>query len=157
VSHTQPRIMAVALVLLVSCVAVLTFTLSPTARLIPIYVVVPTFVLLLLNLVLEYRPRPSVVTSTFEKPKASGDEVVRPHEGRVLMWVLLLPVLTWLLGLAPAVGLYNYLYARRWLDSSRTTAALASLCLAVGLSWMSLVATAHGPLDGWLWPMVGIR
>ena len=150
---SQRKVVAGALFLLVAVLMVLTFGLSPVARLVPTYVVLPTLGLLLLNLVFEFmRPED---TSTVTAP--CDDRTIAVKETRVLAWVLLLPALAFLTGLVLAVLVYVYFYARRWLEWDRFRSLVASMLLT-GIVYTAIyLAVGARLLDGWLWSQAGLQ
>ena len=149
---SQRKLVAIALTLLVATLTVLTFGLNPVARFVPTYVALPTLGLLLLNLGLEFMQPDTLIL-----PVAEDKQSVRNLEARVLAWVLLLPALTFLLGLILAVLLYAYFYARRWLAWGYLHSLIASGLLASVVYTAVYFAIRGRILDGWLWSQLGLQ
>lgn len=150
----------------------LTLDLGRIARLVPLWVVIPTLGLLLLQLIVDVAPskpegrhhprtpwlwmaaRPTALGGTGIHPAVAGPQSnVVQLPGRNFMWIAWMAVSIWLVGLLYAVPLYALLYLRtRAGQGWRSSIAVAS---AMGLILYTLIVHVLGKsLDGgqfWIW------
>lgn len=140
----QSTILATLLLLLAAVMAFLTMRLSPVARLVPAYVVVPTLALLSLALVNEIRQ----TNRAAARPRDTG-------EHRVLLWTLLLPGLCVLVGLVPAVLLFTFSYVCSRSRLSHWRSAVISVSTAAAVYGMSSIAVGRRAFEGWIWTVLG--
>ena len=150
----------------------LTLDLGRIARLVPLWVVIPTLGLLLLQLIVDVAPskpegrhhprtpwlwmaaRQTALGGTGTHPAVAGPQSNVVHlPGRNFMWIAWMAVSIWLVGLLYAVPLYALLYLKtRAGQGWRSSIAVAS---AMGLILYTLIVHVLGkPLDGgqfWIW------
>lgn len=134
-----PRVLFTALLLTVVAVqAIMTWPVQSAAYVLPAYVLAPTFILLLLQLVMDMRG--------FE-PSRSGNG--RRGAAEAVLWLLLMPVLLALSGLVVAAGLYTLVYLRRR-SAERWSVAIigmisASAVLAILAKFLNKPQLFSGP------------
>lgn len=158
----------------VAGLSVLTLGLGRVARLVPIVVVIPTFLLLALQLLLDLLPRLAEKYSVIERQdmfrveplrekSLSGqsaeqsEEIVlrRSRELNALLWLLAMFGLIYLFGFLIALPLYVFLYLKRqskegWLISITVAAGICGL-----LYGMFMFAIGTGLYEGHLWRWIG--
>lgn len=148
-----PLVFTLLVAAYVTAVLLDTLTLSPVARMVPLWVLLPTLVLLGVDLALTLAPRLAAHWSPPEKREsfatrkllergrsATGSEPEgRRASGPVLGWYALLPALVLCLDLRLALFLYTFSYARlRGRESFALSLLLAALLggLAQGARWL---------------------
>jgi hypothetical protein len=152
---SQGTIVAAAVLLLVAVLAVLTLRLSPVARVVPGIIVVPTLVLVALSLAFEIAAaRAPIYGGASNRPPTTPPAA--GGEGAVLTSVLLLPVLTFALGLVAAVFGFTYVYVRRRVGWGRSRCLLVSGLLAMFVYGLARIVLGNRALRGWLWTQLGV-
>jgi len=141
----------VALLLLVGVLVEQSFQLTPASRVAPLWVLLPTAALLLVQLFVDFNPRPGVPRPILESALAasrrssepsdsagsttdapSRGEARRKRELRLLAWVTWLIGLVYLLGILPSTALFLFPYLRFESRLGWTTSAiLAALTTGV--------------------------
>lgn len=167
----ERQIFVLALLAFAAVMIYATVGLSEVARLVPLAVLVPTLVLLVIQLCLDLAPDFVQKHSAIERKDVFGIEKMRLKAGEnaanaaasrgrrelsVFLWIAFLPILMFLLGSLIALPLYLLVYLKvrskeRW---------LLSISLAVGMFgflYGAFVAVLHLRLhEGWLWNMLGL-
>jgi hypothetical protein len=152
VRHGEPALLAGLLLSFAAVIAVLTFRLSPVARLVPVFVLVPTLALLALGFVLELRrARPGSLPSRGR----GAAPIEASSEHKVLAWILSLPILVVLIGLAPAVLAFTFLCLRGWARLSLLRSSAIAAVMAAAVYGMSSIAVSQRALEGWIWTALG--
>ena len=158
------------LILFAAAILAMTPGLGRAARLVPVWVALPTLALLLVQLALDLSPAlrrrcRSLASGTrppMERRGGATDREAPRHAGPDrrtsvrLLWVLLLPLAIYLLGFLVAVPLHAFFCLRRvwgegWGPSLATPAALGALLLLIARFVPEI------PLwGGWLWIRWGV-
>jgi hypothetical protein len=147
-----------------------TFGLGRVARMVPLAVVVPTLLLLALQLMMDLLPGlaqtygrlenkdlfgvQGLREKTGEPGEAAKDRPPQSHkEGKALLWLLTMPALIYLLGLLIALPLYTLLYLKSGSEKWLTAIVIAAVIfgLIYGISTLNAgVRLYEGLLWEWL-------
>jgi hypothetical protein len=147
----HPAFFTLILLVFVLAILIASAHLGRVARLVPLVVAVPTFVILTTQLILDLSPRrgPDGRTSQRDPRPAS------PAVGQ-LGWALLLPVAIYLLGFLVAVPLHCLIQLRCFSKERWTL----SLIIPVGLCGLFVLIARLVPAvplwHGWIWMRLGI-
>jgi hypothetical protein len=150
---SQTVVVASALSLLATAIAVMTLFLSPVARWVPAIVILPTLTLLLFALLRELasaHPRSDGARNADAPLNARS-------EPTVIAAVLLMPVLVHALGLVAAVFAFTYGYVRRRASGSEVHGLLAGTAVGLLVYGLGGVVLGNRVLEGWLWMQLGLQ
>jgi hypothetical protein len=169
VTFSQRVYLTMAFVAFAGVIFYLTFDLGRVARMVPFAVVVPTLLLLLVQLMLDMLPRLSQAYSRLENKdlfsveglrkkisqsvEAVEDQTLERYKEReAFLWLLALLLLIYLLGFLVALPLYTLLYLKKrtekWLMAVSMAAGIAGL--VYGVSILDLGTDLYGGLL-WRW------
>ena len=140
---------------------VLTLSLGPTARLVPVAVVVPTIILLLLQLCFDLFPQFSETVDSYlhlrlhgvEKLRAQGSITKSQNNqalGSVLVWFGAAPLLIYLFGFMLATPLYTIIFLRFHAREGWTTSLAIGTAISAVISLLLVLAVGEPVFDGWL-------
>lgn len=145
----------------------LSFGLGSVARTVPFAIVIPTLLLLVVQLLMDLLPGLAAAyrrvenkdlfkvegfRGQFGKPTRdkSSEALERKSEAKALLWLLAMLAMIWILGFVLALPLYTLIYLKKrsekWLVA--IPIALVIGCLVYGLSLLNLGARLY---EGLLW------
>ncbi len=146
-------------------VAVLFFMLSmslgPTARLVPMAVAIPTLVLLLTQFCFDLFPKSSETADHYLHLRLQGVEKLRAQSGLrksqtnnalgpVLAWFTVAPLLIVLLGFLLATPLYTIAFLRFYAREGWPKSIAIGVAISAVISLLLVVAIGDAVVDGWL-------
>lgn len=147
----HPAFFTLILLAFVLAILIATPRLGRVARLVPLVVAVPTFVILAAQLILEFSPRRKMAGRAPQRDAAAAS-----LGAAQLGWALLLPVTIYLLGFFVAVPLHCFVQLRyfsreRWMLSLIIPAGLCGLFVLI-----ARLVPAVPLWQGWIWMRLGL-
>lgn len=167
ISFTRRACFTLLLLAFAGVILSMTFGLGRIARMVPLAVVVPTLLLLALQLMMDLLPGLAQTYGRLENKDLFGVQGLREKineavetakdgapqgdkESRAFLWLLTMLALVYLLGLLIALPLYTLLYLKSGSEKWLTAIVIASaiFCLIYGVSILNSGAPLY---EGLLW------
>ena len=149
-SFSERSLVTILLLIFVCALFYASLGLSPVSRVVPISVLIPTIALIALQLILDIAPSVVSRLRAIDQKDVFGvdhlrgdrrDNSVDPISRRnvelnVILWVLMLPLMIYLLGLIAALPLFAFLYlkvrsAEGWMLSMVTSGVLLAFVYSI--------------------------